>query len=123
MGGYPHDRVSRDLPLEVICERRGEAAVLVVSGELDLGTVGILRDRLRSEEAQAAIVVLDLRQLQFIDSSGLSLVVSEQQRARTEGYRLAVAVGGAASVQRLFELTGLQGTLTLVEDPEAALTG
>ena len=107
----------------MVCERRGEAAVLVVSGELDLGTVGILRDRLRSQEAQGAIVVLDLRQLQFIDSSGLSLVVSEQHRAQTEGYRLAVAVGGAASVQRLFELTGLQGTLTLVDDPESALAG
>lgn len=113
--------MNRDKPLEVVCERRGDAAVLVLHGELDLSTVDALRDVLRSQEARAAIVVLDLRSLQFIDSSGLSLIVSEQQRARQDGFRLAIAVGGAPTVQRLFELTGLQGTLTLVEDPDAAL--
>jgi anti-anti-sigma factor len=113
--------VTRDLPLKVVCERRGEATVLVVEGELDLSTVDTLRDTLRSQEARAATVVLDLRRLAFIDSSGLSLVVAEQQRAREDGFRFVVAVGGAPAVQRLFELTGLQGTLTLVEDPDAAL--
>lgn len=113
--------MTRDLPLDVVCERRGDAAVLVVQGELDLSTVGVLRDFLRSEKAQAPTVVLDLRQLQFIDSSGLSLLVSEQRRARENGFRFAIAVGGAPAVQRLFELTGLQGTLTLVEDPDALM--
>jgi anti-sigma B factor antagonist len=104
-----------------MCERHGEASVLVVQGELDLSTVDVLRDVLRSQEARAAVVVLDLRKLDFIDSSGLSLIVSEQQRARDDGFRFAIAVGGAPAVQRLFELTGLNGTLTLVEDPAAAL--
>jgi anti-sigma B factor antagonist len=105
----------------VVSERRGEAVVLAVRGELDLSTVDILRDSLRSQQVRAATVVLDLRQLQFIDSSGLSLLVSEQQRAREDGFRFAIAVGGAPAVQRLFELTGLQGTLTLVDDPEALM--
>lgn len=65
--------------------------------------------------------MLDLRQLEFIDSSGLSLIVSEQQRSREDGFRFAVAVGGSPAVRRLFELTGLLGTLTLVDDPDAAL--
>ncbi len=95
--------------------------MLVVQGELDLSTVDVLRDVLHSEKARAATVVLDLRQLQFIDSSGLSLVVSEQRRASEDGFRFAIAVGGALSVQRVFELTGLQGTLTLVETPDAVM--
>lgn len=95
--------------------------MLVVRGELDLSTVDYLRDFLRREEARAPTVVVDLRELQFIDSSGLSLMVSEQQRAQEDGFRFAIAVGGAPAVQRLFELTGLQGTLTLVTDPDAAL--
>lgn len=105
----------------MVVERRGSAAILVVQGELDLSTVDVLRETLRSAEARAATVVLDLRQLEFIDSSGLSLVVSEQQRANEDGFRFAIAVGGAPAVERLFELTGLRGTLTLVEDPDAAL--
>lgn len=95
--------------------------MLAVRGELDLSTVETLRDSLRSEQVRAATVVLDLRQLQFIDSSGLSLLVAEQQRAREDGFRFAIAVGGAPAVQRLFELTGLQDTLTLVEDPDALM--
>ncbi|HWD64277.1 MAG TPA: STAS domain-containing protein [Solirubrobacteraceae bacterium] len=113
--------MTRDLPLEVVCQRRGEAAVLVVHGELDLSTVDALRQVLRSQEARASVVVLDLRELEFIDSSGLSLIVSEQQRASDDGFNFAVAVGGAPAVQRLFELTGLRDTLTLVDDPDAAL--
>jgi anti-sigma B factor antagonist len=104
----------------VVCQRRGNAVVVVVHGELDLSTVELLRRVLRSQEAKAARVVLDLRELEFIDSSGLSLVVSEQQRAREDGFSFAVAVGGAHAVKRLFELTGLQGALTLVDDPDAA---
>ena len=95
--------------------------VLSVEGELDLGTVDVLRAALHADEARAARVVLDLRKLAFIDSSGLSLLVSEQHRAQDHGFELAVAVGGAHAVQRLFELTGLSGTLNLVESPETVL--
>ena len=115
--------MTRDLPLDVACERRGDAAVVGVRGELDLNTVDALRNVLHSQEARAATLVLDLRQLDFIDSSGLSLVVAEQARAREDGFRFAVAVGGAPAVQRLFELTGLHGTVRLVDDPDAALVG
>lgn len=94
--------------------------VVAVRGELDLATVEQLREALRSPDGQAETVILDLRELTFMDSSGLSLVVSEQQRAQASGYRLAVAVGGAPAVERMFALTGLRGTLELIEDPEAA---
>lgn len=106
---------------EAQCERRGEAAVVSVVGEIDLATAEELGAVLRAPEAQAPTVVLDLRAVTFIDSSGLSVIVGEHQRAQAEQRRLVVAVEGAPMVERLFDLTGLHRTLTIVPDPDAAL--
>lgn len=111
-----------DSAFEAQCERRGEAAVVVsAAGELDLATADELRAVMRAAEAQAPTVVLDLRAVTFIDSSGLSVIVAENQRAQAEQRRLMVAVDGAPMVERLLDLTGLQRTLTIVPDPDAAL--
>lgn len=110
-------------PFDAWCERREDAVVVVVTGELDLDSAEKLRELLRSPDAQAPTVVLDLRGLTFIDSSGLSVIVGEYHRARSEQFRFAVAVGGAPAVERLFELTGLRDTLAIVEDPDTALVG
>jgi len=96
--------------------------VVVAEGELDLGSVELLRDALRGPDGRGDTVVLDLRKLTFIDSSGLSLVVGEHQRARAESFDFAVAVGGAREVQRLFDLAGLQETVRLVEHPDSVFT-
>ena len=96
---------------------------MVVSGELDLDSAEKLRDLLRGPQAQAGTVVLDLRQVTFIDSSGLSVVVGHHHRSQVDQFRFAVAVGGAPAVERLLDLTGLRGTLTIVADPDAALVG
>lgn len=65
------------------------------------------------------MVILDLRKLSFIDSSGLSVIVANQRRADEQDFRFAVAVGTGTAVERLFELSGLRGTIALVEDPAA----
>lgn len=97
--------------------------VVVAEGELDLGSVELLRAALQGPDGTGDRVVLDLRGLTFIDSSGLSLIVGEQQRAQAESFAFAVAVGGATEVQRLFDLAGLRETLMLVDDPDAAFQG
>jgi anti-sigma B factor antagonist len=107
---------------EARCEQLDGAVVVVVHGELDLGSADSLRAVLRAPEAQAPTVVLDLRNVTFIDSSGLSVIVGHSRRAETDHVRFAIAIGGASSVERLFELTGLRGTLPLVETPEAVIT-
>ena len=110
-------------PFDAHCERRRDAVVVIVSGELDLDTADSLRALLRAPEAQAGTVVLDLREVTFIDSSGLSAVVGHHHRSKADGFRFAVAVGGAPAVERLLDLTGLRGTLAIVQEPEAALVG
>jgi anti-anti-sigma factor len=113
--------MAADSAFQAHSERRGDAAVVSVAGEIDLATADQLRAVLKAPEAQAPTVVLDLRAVTFIDSSGLSVIVAEHQRAQAEQRRLAVAVEGAAMVERLFDLTGLNRTLTIVPDPDSAL--
>jgi anti-sigma B factor antagonist len=100
-------------------ERRGDIVVVIVEGELDMDSVGRLRTLLAQPDSSAPTVVLDLRGLSFMDSSGLSLIVGEYRRAQTDGSRFAVAIAGAKQVERLFDLTGLRGTIEVVDDPSA----
>ena len=103
-------------------QRDGQAVVVVPVGEVDLVTVDQVRDQLRQAADEAARVVLDLRQVTFMDSSGLRLLVEVQQAAGRDGFTLAV-VRGPASLERLFEVTGLDQRLELHDDPARAVSG
>jgi anti-anti-sigma factor len=60
-------------------------------------------------------IILDLRGLEFIDSSGLNLVYRFDQRARENGRSFSVVLVG--QTRRAFELAGLDRRLSLVESP------
>lgn len=81
-----------------------ETGVLVVSGEIDAHSAPVLESRLGS--VPAGNVVLDMSGVAFIDSSGLRVLVSEQQRRAAVGHQFAV-VDPSVSVQRLFDMVGL----------------
>ena len=65
--------------------------------------------------------MLDLREVTFIDSSGLGVIVGQQKRAQEDGLRFAVAVDGASAVQRILDLSGLIKILDVVDDPAERL--
>jgi anti-anti-sigma factor len=109
-------------PFSVRCEQRGEGAVVVVTGEVDMSTSPALREQLVAPEAQRETVVLDLREVTFMDSSGLGAIVGQHKRARERGFRFAVAVDGAAAVERILVLAQLTQVLEVVRTPDEALT-
>jgi anti-sigma B factor antagonist len=101
---------------EIKVDRRDGLAHLALSGELDLSTVKQLEQELaRIESEGPATIALDLKQLSFLDSSGLRVVVGADQRARREGRRLVV-VRGPATVQRIFSITRLDEQLEMVNE-------
>lgn len=81
------------------------------AGELDLVTVGEV-DRCVADLTAAgfAHVVVDLREVEFIDSTGLRLMLRLRAHSRDEGWTLSL-VQGPPSVRRIFELTGTLDTL------------
>lgn len=101
--------------------REDSAIVLAVSGELDLASSPTLEEELsRVGSCDSAIVILDLRELEFMDSTGLSVVVKAHQRAREAGRRFGL-VKGRPQVQRLLSLTGVADRMTLADSVQELL--
>jgi anti-anti-sigma factor len=74
-----------------------------VAGELDIATASKLEVALREALLAARLVVIDLRDLAFIDSSGVHAIVNASNRARTTDRRLVI-LRGPAHVDRIFKL-------------------
>jgi len=85
---------------------------LVLSGELDLATVAQLREQLREAEVDTDIIVIDLRGVSFVDSSGLGELVAANQRARRRQARLVVVRGEGTRMAKVLATTGLDSVLT-----------
>jgi anti-sigma B factor antagonist len=96
----------------------GRTVVLSLSGELDLVSGPRLEEALRVlDDPDTEVLVLDLRGLDFMDSTGLHILVKAQRKAEESGRRLAL-VRGREQVQRLLHLTGMTDLLTIVDSPE-----
>jgi anti-sigma B factor antagonist len=92
-----------------------DAVRVSLEGELDLSNVLYVEEQIRKVEKRKPSLVLDLRRLKFLDSTGLRVIVSAHQRARHQGRRLKIVPGGEA-VKRLFRLSGLEHRLDFVEE-------
>ena len=90
------------------------AAWLRATGELDFASTPQFEQSLQDAQLQARLVVLDLRDLTFIDSAGVRAVVEASRRARLRAHRLIV-VRGPAAVDFVFDLTGSSGELTILD--------
>ncbi len=101
----------------------GSACVIAVGGELDLAS-GPEFERVleRAAESCAELLVIDMRRLDFMDSTGLSIIVRTHQQLAQQGRSLGL-VKGSAQVQRLLDLTGVAARLSLVDAPEELLRG
>jgi anti-sigma B factor antagonist len=96
-------------------EREGVVHTIRVQGELDLATVGDLdRELVRVESTDALSIVLDLSGLQFMDSTGVRLLISAHARSRADSNRLTL-LRGPKAVQRVLELTGILGLLPFAD--------
>jgi anti-sigma B factor antagonist len=92
-------------------------STLELEGELDLASTGELEGRLReTERSGPRILLLDLRKVTFIDSSGLRLILGADARARQTGRRL-VLVRAPERVHRVFTLTKVDSKLEFVDHP------
>jgi anti-sigma B factor antagonist len=114
--------MSGENDFSISSHRDGDATVVAPVGEVDLVSVDEVRTQVRDAAGASRRVVLDLRQVTFMDSSALRLLVEAQQLAEQDGFSFAV-VRGPASLERLFEVTGLDGRLELHDDPAQAAGG
>jgi anti-anti-sigma factor len=81
-----------------------------LKGELDIATAPVVRDRVAELKRRGHHLVLDLRGLSFIDSSGLNLVLRLAAESTQDGWDLSL-IPGSSVVQRTFKLTETEGRL------------
>ena len=93
--------------------------MLKLSGELDVASSAALEQAV-DEASGCERLVIDLSELEFMDSTGLSVLVAAHQHAVATGGEFCV-VQGPAQVQRLLALTGLEQRLTVAETLEQLL--
>jgi anti-sigma B factor antagonist len=111
-------------PLSIRSSREGVFHRLLLIGELDIATVPMLEaafDAVYGDES-AKMIVVDLTELSFMDSTGLHLLL-RMQAACQDDDRLRV-VNGSRAVVRLFDVAGVRDRLPIISsdrDPLAPL--
>jgi anti-sigma B factor antagonist len=92
-------------------------ALLRLFGALDMFAIDLFETKLKAVEVQARRVILDLRGLTSLESSGLGVIVRAQLRSRVDGWRLAV-VRGRPTVDAVFSKSPLARGVRMVKSPE-----
>jgi len=100
----------------------GDCAVLRVTGEVDVYTAPLLRERVRELAASGAVhLIADLSQVDFLDSTGLGVLVGGLKRLREDGGSLALVIT-TPRILRVFQITGLTKALTAWPSAADAIT-
>ena len=111
-GRQPHVDPSEFLNLVVTEEEAGRAVHL--RGELDMSTAALLRDELARLTGDGAThITLDLGELAFIDSTGLSVLITALKRLRQQGGDMVLRAPRPGT-QKVLEITGLTEVFSIV---------
>lgn len=121
----PHatiDPATGGLPIESCVESHGDVDVLRLSGHLDLVTSNTLKDRVRERlSQQRRSLVLNLEEVNFLNSSGLGALVSILKDVRSLGGQL-VLCSLAPYIKEIFHITQLSNVFEIYPDQESAVS-
>ena len=96
-------------PFDVSTETSGHTATLRLTGELDVASAPSLRDRIaRLVSEGCANLVFDCAKLEFIDSTGLGVLIGARARALAANGSVAIS-GAKPALRRLLVVTGIDG--------------
>jgi len=90
-----------------------------LSGELDISSASGVESRLvELEKREPGRVILDLRRVSFIDSTGLSMIINADGRAKKAGRRFTI-ISGDGVPRRILRTVGLEDRLDVITEPPA----
>lgn len=112
MAAAPTGQHQPDAGVRLAQHRRDGTEVVVVEGVLDVAAAPTLRACLAGLTDTALDVELDLGGLDFVDSTGIGVLVAAAHRFRSEGRRLVVT-GARPAIRAVFEVTGVDRLLSL----------
>jgi anti-anti-sigma factor len=103
--------------LSVGVEREDARVSLALRGELDIETAPQFRERLADAEQDAKTIVVDLREVTFMDSCGIGELAGAQQRAHRDGRRLVVIRDHGTPIDQVLHVSELHHMLETTADP------
>jgi anti-sigma B factor antagonist len=106
--------------LRLESKRRGDSVIVTVGGELDLVTSRQLDEHLTRAHRQDRWIILDLAEVDFMDTSSLAVIVGHWKRLQTAGGTLALAGARYRETKTLW-ITGLADRLPMYDTVNAAL--
>jgi anti-anti-sigma factor len=102
-------------------EQRGDLVVIEAAGELDMESAASLRDCLRAaEELTQERTIIDLSGIEFIDSSGLAVLLEAARRSFLAAREVAL-VSPEGPVRRLMHIAGVDAVVPVYETRDQAL--
>jgi anti-sigma B factor antagonist len=106
-------------------ERRGDIVVVTIHGDLDIVTSPELDERLlqverEQVEGEHSRIIIDLADVEFLDTSALAVIVGHWKKAEAAGGMLALA-GARYRYTKTLWITGLADRLTLYDTVDAGL--
>jgi anti-sigma B factor antagonist len=105
----------------VDARREQDRVVMHLTGELDLASTPIFERALENVEiGEAPLLVLDLDELMFVDSTGLRVILLAHERSRERGQEFAIT-RGSPQVQRLLSITSVTEHLRVIASPDELL--
>jgi anti-anti-sigma factor len=97
-------------------ERTGDDERVRLFGEMDLSVIGSVdREMRRAEAGDADTIVLDIEELEFLDASGIRLLLHLNARSNDNGRRLRISKARAPQVRRVIDLTGAAEVLPFLD--------
>jgi len=103
--------------MKLTTDNHGAVTLVAVDGDVDLASSGDLEAALEAAESD---VVLDLRRVGFMDSSGLNSLLTASRKLDERSRRLALVIEPAGTVGRLLDITQLGDVFSWFEDVDAA---
>jgi anti-sigma B factor antagonist len=110
-----------DPPFELRLSRTDQAVIVEVVGEIDMATAPELAAELEGVGDDSGLVVVDLAQVTFVDSSGLKALVQANRELGRRGIGFRVVSPADHAVRRIFEITQLTEPLNVVDSLDDAL--
>lgn len=118
IGEYAREAIAPICQIDLAVE--DHAAVLTVNGQMDLSCadrfIACLRE---ARDAEPNGLVIDLREVTFVDSTGLSLLLKADGLARQNQFELQIVRSGAKIVEAVLEATGVGKFLPFVDEHPA----
>jgi anti-anti-sigma factor len=108
-------------PFKVRSEQQDGVFVITVEGELDMNTATDLERELEAPLAAAGALLIDLSRCEFIDSTGIALIVRSWQALDGDGSNRFALCGIGQQVKRVLDITGLEATIPTHQSREQAL--